>query len=346
MAEKPGFNPHEAKELPPNQPEGIVEVKRSPEGFPQVEVDFLYTYHQFPEDALIVAEKVKDADLVLVEFVGHKPEERRSEEEFLNQIASKGFGTKPREQLVIRSLLDRKDFAARFIGALAGSGKEIKLIDVPSTHPAAEIVEAAKVIESEVASSMAKGKVEEAFQHYLRLLGKLEQTDPLREEFVLDELSNFLPKLNGVKRVAVVQGAKHTKVHHDFVKRFPGINTRIKFSESVLRYDIATWLSRQKRFFPERKIEEGDYRRGFVEDLIFFRGARPLLGGKQARDFALNLGRVLSVEEADEVLDQFSERQKDDLASGLDGRQACSKNVALITYEWAQKKGVSLTKFT
>src|SRR3989344_1083212 len=325
--------------------EGVLEVERTSEKLPGVSVDFLYVTH-LPELAPQIAQKVKDAYLILLEDTGGTKEERALLQSLLNNISAKGFGSSPKEAEVLSSLSQGDEFDLRLAAALAGSGKEIQIIDIPSDDPAYyEVVE----IENSGAGInefMMEGEADKALTVFPSFIDSIVQADRLREEYFLEELSTLIPELqtDGVRKVAVIQGAAHTSVHHRFARNFPDIPSKLRFEESPIhRYDPVATLIRRKTLFPQKEISEADYARALIGDAIFASAAGRILGDLRAgRDLALDLSQKLTPEELKEVLDQFSSRQKDDLAEGGDRQRAFIKNTSLIALDWAQRKGVPI----
>jgi len=122
-------------------------------------------------------------------------------------------------------------------------------------------------------------------------------------------------------------------------------------------------LARKRLFFPDREISEAEYRRAFVEDQIFSKGAFEgekifMRKSKKQTRFARDLSLKLTDEEIGEAFDQFSPQyeafhEEEKTAKGFYDDPIRGKlvnwgkpeaflrlTVIAITARWAEKKGV------
>lgn len=330
--------------------EEIIEVPRTSEKLPGTKVDFYYVPHalELSED---IARKAGDADLVLVEAVGATQEKRTIVEKVLNRVTATNFNEDPAKAEILKELSTGKDFAGRIAAALAGTGKTIWLIDVSVEHPAIDLFERAKLLKKEILELAKNGDLEEALQAYPNYLRTFAESDRLREDFVLEQISSLVPTFGGAKQVAVFQGAAHTGVHHRFAKVFPDIDASIEYpGRSLFQFPPFDALVRQQLFFPEKELGQEEVRRAFVGEIILAQGARILAsdpGEFNLFKFCGQLSRQVTLQEAKDIFDQFTT----DYFSVLEDQPDRSDRAkvatfltvaATLTSEWAEKKGVTI----
>lgn len=353
--------PLTAKEVSSNA--SVIDIPRTSEKLPGTTIDFLYVSHA-PADAREVADRMKDADFLLVETVGTPRDLRKKLEDLYNDLLEKGPVEKKKDKAFAELNLD--NFLDLFVFRSVGSGKRVKLVDVPLEDPRLKAMDAGWRSGEEVKSLMQKGQIEDAFEKFHLYVDSIVQASRLREDFVFNEIADLLPDLKGIKNVMVVQGAAHTPVHHRFVRTFPEIQTGLNFEPRDLRYGGFSTLARKRLLFPERKISEAEYRRAFIEDRIFSAGAferetvMTTWGWKSKEQirFARELSLKLTDEEIREVFDQFSSQyevfqEEEKKAGGLYDRVRdkllewgkpgvfLKLTVRALTAKWAEQKGVS-----
>lgn len=303
-----------------------------------MKVDFIYVVH-VPEYAEEITEAVKEADLILLEAVGGSSTRRAQVESAVNSVL--GGDLEPQK---IKGKVGPDPFLQRIVEALAGSGKQIKFIDISSEHPAYSLKREINLLEFEASRLLREGKIEESFQKSVLAINTEAEVLRAREDYVLEELSGLIPRVRGVKRVAVVQGAAHTRVHHQFARAFPEVSTQVRFARSPQVYPPGSSLVRKRLYFPEKSISEVEYRRAFVGDYLFYDAVRQFSKDERSRlKFSADLSSKLAPGDLEALFAQFSslyeqyKQLKKDTFVSLDLRVAED-----LTKEWAAKKGVDI----
>jgi len=332
------------------------EAAKSPENRPDVEVTFLYVFHT-PENVGQIWEKAEDADLILLEFIATKGK-RKELESCLNALAQIPPDHPRAEALRQYHQLAQQEFLDQFATYIAGSGKEIRFIDETieteeDSNPRSGRLEACN---EELHRLLRNGDVEEALRQYPGFIKALAEDCRRREGIVIKQLEEWLGKIQGKKKVAVIQGAQHTPVYHFMKKGGYHFRGRYLPVPSPLSYPSASTILRKRLFFPERKISKEEYRRSFFCDTIVLWEFSPAWPNDIAKAIAasVRLTAKLSDEEIDRALDRFAQEQQaaaadidclwpDEIAKGKKIR-AQAKTALGIVRDLAQKHGLTLSQ--
>lgn len=322
------------------------EVRVPPENLPPI--TFLYFRHKV-ENADKILEEVKDADLLLIEQVGGTPEERGEEEAFQNLILSPGFGRHQPERRIIEDLLSSDDDYFILLGRLAGSGKRIKFIDIPSTHPAFETFRKSQEVKFQVEQELGKD-IHKAYQTFHLATDLTIQSYKESEDYVLRQLSDLMADLKEreggeIRKIAVVQGPAHTSVHHRFKKTFPEAQVGYKTEGPLLVHTPENILIRRGLLFPNQEIPEIEYQRTFLAIEIFYPSyflhfSITEQDSQRVYEKALSLAQKLSPQEVGEVFEDYEQKLKE--RQGRGRRRSPEEISSLVTSKWAEKKGVKL----
>lgn len=333
--ERPGSIPTEA--LKRSSPEQY----QSPEERGEPKVTFLYIEHA-PQNALRVAKRpeVAGADLILLETIGGSKSFRSEVETFYNNVLKKEFLQNPKKEHVQEKLSSSGDFQMIFVGELSGSGKSLKLIDVPQEHPSAQThTEFQLNVELSVPLLLRKGRIEEAYQRYLHTADLLVSALRERERYVHEELEKIIPE-TAKNVVVIVQGAAHTRTHHRFKKSFPEAKVGFAIEPSPMYFSSITALARKKLFSPQEKIPDVEYRRGFLADELFPYGFSKLKSEREVEKISLALARRLSSEEVEQVFQDLSSAYAGFQEKYQDPRRAFAQTALTLTHAWLDKKAV------
>lgn len=346
-AERP--RPHEEK-----PEEEILEVKKSPEGRPDIEVAFLYVIHG-PEYADQIWEKIKDADLILCEVTGGTGRQRKFDA--LKWQALFFVAEKAPDILPIRWLKERLCQAdtcyERILGKALGTQKRVEFIDVAKEDPGYTEMEARDEIGIRIGVLVENGEVDEALKLYPAYIEKGTAVLELREDTVVNQLKEKFGRVKGKARITVIQGGIHTLTYHMMRQAALPLHMRYAFFPTPFSYYLGDTLVRRKRFFPEREIAEEEYRRAFVGDRLIRRGAAiiwPEASPHERCAFTNELSSRLTEAEITESLERFSQEQKA-LASAI--RKRYPKEViikagiplyitATVVKELAEKHGITI----
>ncbi|MBM4402441.1 MAG: hypothetical protein FJ044_04315, partial [Candidatus Cloacimonetes bacterium] len=261
--------------------EGVVEVKKSPEGRPDIDVTFLYVIHSTEagsEYVNRVLDKVANADLILIEGVGLTKRMRR-----LDKLVFKALSVaaeKAPNNFIVRELTEilrhSDSFQMRVIGEVLGKGKEVDYIDVAKGEPGYTEAIAAYEMSERITTFAEEGEIEEALQLYPELINMFAESSKIREKVVVGQLKKRLEGIKGKKQVVVLQGAVHTSVYH-MVKQMELIHS-LEYVPLISSYPPGAILIREKRFL-QREPSQDDYRRAFIGDYLFIPGSKEIWPG-------------------------------------------------------------------
>lgn len=336
-----------------HQGEGVVEVKKSPEGRPDIDVTFLYILHSMeagPEYVDKVLDKVANADLVLIEGVGQTKRMRQ-----LNSLVLKALSVaaeKAPDNFIVRKLselLRQSDsFRLQIMGEVVGSGNEVDFIDVAEGEPGYAEIVAARETNERISTLVEEGETEKALQLYPEFIDLCVESSKLREEIVVEQLKERFESIKEKKQVVVIQGAVHTSVYHT-IKGMSLVDS-LENVYLISSYPPGAVLIRKRRFL-EKELSPDEYHRAFVGDYLFIpAGEKIWLGTPLTEIYSLStkLSSKLSHSEIDQLLGDFSSGQKELVASlkekfspevidrfGIPGTVA-----AELTLKLAEKHGV------
>jgi hypothetical protein len=321
-----GLPPTEEKEQIIGDSESVAaEVIRSPEGLPEIEVDFIYVNHSL-ESLEKIWRKVEEseAEVLLIETVGDTKENREIAERALNVVAqsrNEGAGEEDQDNERLLQSLREVDSIQLQLGARAAEkGVAVFFIDIPQESPTYERVERCEAIESEINDLVVEGNIEGALELWPSLIEAQAREYREREEIVTNQVEGFTKRLQNsasVKKVAVIQGAVHTPTYHEVKRRFKGggnsVKARYTLSETPFIFGPRMSLVRRRRLFPERDVPEEEYRRSLLSAKILFPGVediRPDISRPEALALSTEIASKLSAPEVEQALSTFSQDQR------------------------------------
>jgi hypothetical protein len=206
-------------------------------------VRFLYGNHTV-ENLDAIWDETKDADIVLIEWVGH---------------------TEGLLEKVIPSL-DEDTFESKFLARTLKDNKEVHLIDSPAGESAEEEANTGTKLFNDCLDSIDRGRLSVAFGFFRTSVLKTILANKHREDYTIDQVEKLIEenkeKWQG-KMIVVIQGAEHTRVYHSLKKNYPTV--RRAFPQSPYIYSLYSELVRKKLFFPEVPLE---YTKAFLSLIV------------------------------------------------------------------------------
>jgi len=296
----------------------VVEVKKSPEGRPDIEVTFLYVTHDIGTSGHLdeIWEKSKNADVIFIEAVGATDKERGEMEDQCDSLSMLAQ-EEPNSQRILQAvqqLRQSPNLYEQIVGRIleGGGGKTIRLIDVSVEDPEYTQTVSANIVYGEFLADLHDGKMETALARYESSVELYMQASRSREKLVARQLSKELSDIQGRKRIAVVQGAAHTPTYHTVKQKKHPFPIHRAFVPSPLAFNEFTTLIRRKRFFPREEIADEDYHRAVAKQILA--GGTALLWPTsklyEAKSLTSKLVDRLDSRGVDTLLKQFSEEQK------------------------------------
>jgi hypothetical protein len=215
-----------------------------------------------------VWEEIRDADFIFLELISNEVFRQ-----YVQDIINYGAGVsdpleKAKAVRHLESVVDKKllvDIGSRIIY----TGKEICFIDV--TEGEESQIEAEDAFRHFVLALKARraGDIESSFSEYVLFADLLAQSSRKREDITADEIQALIDMNIGQlagKKVAVVQGAIHTRVFHKIKKDNPDMTVTRSFPEND--YYFPSNHSLVRRIIFGKRLAEDDYKRAYISALF------------------------------------------------------------------------------
>lgn len=215
--EKPA--PEEAK------PEDIVEVTKSTEGRPDIEVTFFYILHS-PEYVDEVWEEVKNADVFYLESVGGTKASREENLILFNHFLS--LAQEEPDNLFLQTyvewLRETDNFAKHFVAKMIeeGGGKRIGYIDISEEIPEYRESATLSPLNNKLTNLVYAGRIREAAKTTApRLIETLATSSAKRNQIVASQLREEFKNLKKGEKAAVIQGRAHGATYSTIAAESP-----------------------------------------------------------------------------------------------------------------------------
>lgn len=241
--------------------EGLGRVK------PHLRFIFL-THDRFPDDPTDLLQALSDRDLIFLEAVSIKATTSRSKiEETFNLVLSPpeklDQNQKHHREIILEKFRQENGLLAQLAVHLAGSGKQIVLVDIDPSHDCHPLIGQSERLRQSIVASLMLGKIDTAHQYHQIYVSTKAKLHAQRESVVHQQIEDYLKSASGAEiKAAVIQGLIHTPTVSLFDHDRYQIESLILNQSSSLEYQL--WLS--KRLGQE--ITEIDYQRSLLGEVL------------------------------------------------------------------------------
>lgn len=247
------------------------EIRRIHEQSPvRPKLKFFYVGHDL-KDAGDVWQKAKDCDVILLEMPGLAPG-RRQELESQIALATRS-NRSPDDQERRDYFLSRrnKNFSTAITAYCIENGKEFHLVDAEQENESERLDSQSIDKFQEAKKYLLLGNIDGALENYIDYIQLYSQSAAIRERLVMSQIMELEEsrqnEWNG-KRVGIIQGLEHTPTYHAYKKTAVDTDTEKILPTSTYLFNPVTELSRRIRLRPSTKINDIDYKRGFIGEII------------------------------------------------------------------------------
>jgi len=273
---------------------------------PKVRIDFIFSPHRTAKDMEKLEERIKGADIVVLECRAWEQEDLE-----LWQNLSNGKIT-PSQAFEERGMsMDDPDDAHWFeiYNAIHGSHKHIESIDLPLKNPLNKEFESYSAKPNNFYAQGFKNAMtlkREEREKYARLQLK-------REAFMLARLKNLIEEQSQAKKgpelkIAISIGAAHTGLWHKVKKQ--GLETRAKFSQLPFVY----WHNDElvRKYFFGKKFDDKTLAHALLEDALSdYLGWPPAEDTEKGLRFLRKLVSNFSIQEIQSIFEELKGKTSD-----------------------------------
>ncbi len=247
---------------------------------PKPDITFVFTRHS-ERDAEPVWEKVKDADIIILEAVGIT-EAGKSEAVDIsrnNAVASDPQTSRKVEEYFMNKYPNGSAFIKRLISMAILNGKELHLADVSLESEGAKASRIAEDMEKEATYHATLGFFKSA---YIDLLGlqKWESISMIdRDHTVAVELLDLIEKNQKEwqgKKVAVIYGKQHTNLYKIVKNQNPDANLHKQFMSPSVTFSLGHEI--RQRIINGQEFPTEQFRRKFLEHFVIIPYLRSFSG--------------------------------------------------------------------
>lgn len=234
---------------------------------PKISLDFFLAWHASGEDLSGLEDKIKEADVIMLEGAGWNKQTIEGYQGVSDGVAVPEEGNE--------AAIDR------LLKIIANTHKPIELIDIPENNSLWEeysnlMVEGNK-LKVKASNAFLRGNLQEAIVLEKEATELFSSTMAKREEFIKNKIKESIQKLSfefsdhDNIRVLVYLGIAHAPIFHDLRKEneVSGLKIEIKRSKNKLKSNIQSIFGEiYQRKYWDKTIDDITYARLFLEDMI------------------------------------------------------------------------------